>query len=79
MTFWESLGNKLKRKKQIWAKKYFWGVMDPPLIKILALKVFSRIIVLLASGTTFLTQTHSLCHRKMPDGPHFYIMLSSYE
>ena len=30
ITFWGSLVNKLMGKKQIWAKKYFWGVMGPP-------------------------------------------------
>ena len=34
ITLWGSLGNKLMGKKQIWAKKYFWGVMGPPPKKI---------------------------------------------
>ena len=39
----------------------------------------SRIIVFLASGTSFFTQTHSLGHRMMVNGSHFYIIYILYE
>ena len=35
---------------------------------------FSRIIVFLAYGTTFLTQTHGLGHRMKANGPQLYII-----
>ena len=38
ITLWGSLGNKLMGKKQIWAKKYFWGVMGPPSKKMLEIQ-----------------------------------------
>ena len=34
ITLWGSLGNKLMGKNQIYAKKYFWGVIGPPPKKI---------------------------------------------
>ena len=39
---------------------------------------FSRIIVFLASGTTFLTQTHGLGHRRKASGPPSYIIHNLY-